>query len=233
MRFELEPDNRKAADAELLADLRRVAQQMKSDTISKMAYREHGRFNDTTICDRFGSWNAALEKAGLLVGKRAWISDEELFANLEAIWRHLGRQPRRSDLDQVTTNACAWTYANRFGSWRRALEAFVAWVNADGNTSAEQPVIVPAGRQTVRQPSLRLRFRVLRRDRFCCRLCGRSPAATPGLELQVDHVVAWAEGGETVLDNLQTLCGDCNLGKSNLTPYTIGEQDTTADRPRH
>jgi 5-methylcytosine-specific restriction endonuclease McrA len=34
--------------------------------------------------------------------------------------------------------------------------------------------------------------------------------------LHVDHIKAWANGGETVLENLQTLCSKCNLGKSDL-----------------
>ena len=62
----------------------------------------------------------------------------------------------------------------------------------------------------------RLRFLTLRRDGFRCKACGRSPANEPGVELEVDHVVAWSEGGETVLENLQSLCQRCNGGKSNL-----------------
>jgi len=32
----------------------------------------------------------------------------------------------------------------------------------------------------------------------------------------VDHKKAWANGGETVLENLETLCSKCNIGKSDL-----------------
>ena len=71
---------------------------------------------------------------------------------------------------------------------------------------------------TGRDPSLRLRWRVLQRDNFKCCSCGASPAITLGVELHVDHVHPWSEGGETVLENLQTLCSKCNLGKSNLLP---------------
>jgi len=71
-------------------------------------------------------------------------------------------------------------------------------------------------RKTGRDPSLRLRFKVLQRDSFTCRHCGASPAKTIGVELQVDHIVAWSNGGETILENLQTLCSDCNLGKGNV-----------------
>lgn len=32
--------------------------------------------------------------------------------------------------------------------------------------------------------------------------------------LQADHIVAWARGGLTTWENLQLLCGPCNLLKS-------------------
>ncbi|MBA3003530.1 MAG: HNH endonuclease [Desulfurivibrio sp.] len=35
------------------------------------------------------------------------------------------------------------------------------------------------------------------------------------LIFHVDHIELWSKGGETVLENLQTLCSVCNLGKSN------------------
>ena len=73
-----------------------------------------------------------------------------------------------------------------------------------------------------RSISWRLRFIVMRRDDFKCRICGRSPALQPGLVLHVDHVNAWIKGGETVMDNLQTLCEQCNVGKSDLSMKKYG-----------
>lgn len=67
-----------------------------------------------------------------------------------------------------------------------------------------------ARRQRERVPP-GLRFRVFQRDGFRCTYCGRTAA---GSELQADHVVPVALGGKTVLDNLVTSCGSCNLGKS-------------------
>jgi 5-methylcytosine-specific restriction endonuclease McrA len=32
----------------------------------------------------------------------------------------------------------------------------------------------------------------------------------------VDHIVPWSKGGETILENLRTLCSKCNLGKGNV-----------------
>ncbi len=57
------------------------------------------------------------------------------------------------------------------------------------------------------------RFIVLKRDRFRCRACGRSPASDPGVELHVDHIRPIARGGTDALANLQTLCKQCTYGK--------------------
>ena len=69
--------------------------------------------------------------------------------------------------------------------------------------------------QTGRDPSIRLRFQVLSRDRFTCRYCGASPMKDPSVTLHIDHIIPWSKGGKTSLDNLQTLCSKCNLGKSD------------------
>lgn len=57
-----------------------------------------------------------------------------------------------------------------------------------------------------------LRFRILARDGFRCRYCGR-PGSTSGVVLHVDYVVPQAAGGATSEDNLRTACEECNLGK--------------------
>jgi hypothetical protein len=60
-----------------------------------------------------------------------------------------------------------------------------------------------------------LRLRVYERDRFRCVYCGRSPITELAVELHVDHIVPFVRGGKTVLENLQTLCAQCNLGKGS------------------
>ena len=70
--------------------------------------------------------------------------------------------------------------------------------------------------QKRRDPSMRLRFEVLVRDKFTCRFCGASPTKDPSVILHLDHIIPWSKGGDTSLDNLQTLCSKCNLGKSDL-----------------
>ena len=65
----------------------------------------------------------------------------------------------------------------------------------------------------LREPvSKAMRFEVFRRDGHACRICGAT--ASGGAKLHVDHVVPVADGGRSVMSNLQTLCQPCNSGKA-------------------
>lgn len=67
---------------------------------------------------------------------------------------------------------------------------------------------------TARYVSARVRYLVFTRDEYCCRICGRS--AQDGTQLEIDHIIPRSKGGSHEITNLQTLCVDCNRGKSNL-----------------
>lgn len=127
-------------------------------------------------------------------------------------------------------------YYRAFGSWSNALQSFVEYVNSNdlidretsrkadsknvSETAVSSNIITqknkPIMHKTARTVGDRLRFKVFLRDNFKCRICGASPATDPTIVLHVDHILPWSEGGETIIDNLQTLCSKCNLGKSNL-----------------
>jgi len=59
-----------------------------------------------------------------------------------------------------------------------------------------------------------LRKEVFKRDGYKCVQCGASKE--DGATLHVDHIIPVAKGGTDELDNLQTLCKDCNLNKSDV-----------------
>ena len=59
-----------------------------------------------------------------------------------------------------------------------------------------------------------LRHEVFKRDGYKCVECGASK--DDGATLHVDHKVPVSKGGTDELDNLQTLCSDCNLNKSDV-----------------
>ena len=58
----------------------------------------------------------------------------------------------------------------------------------------------------------KLRFQVLRRDKFVCQYCGACGRDT---ELEVDHRIPASKGGKTEKDNLVTSCIECNRGKGD------------------
>jgi len=288
MKYELEPDNRNCPDEVLLADLHAVAQRLDIPSLTKEKYDQNGRFSSATMRKRFGSWNKALARSGLVVNKRmnipleemlsdmrrvaeilrlktvpsplycshgkfdrntitraygTWnkalsaaglepsrhkrgITEEELFDNMACVCEQVGHQPRQNDFCYPISKYSHGTYVGRYGSWRNALEAFVVAANSDTDERSNQvpqdaepstslSICKPIHR-TSRNPSWRLRFLVMRRDDFKCRIDGRSPATHPGTILEVDHITAWDIGGETVMENLQTLCQKCNGGKSDL-----------------
>jgi Homing endonuclease associated repeat/HNH endonuclease len=228
MKFELEESLRGASDEELLDDMRRCAKASGRDTITMAEYEEIGKAHPCTIQRRFSSWPNALKLAGLRPSRsKIGITDEELFENIKSLWIDLGRQPRYNEVKKPSSQFSAGTYENRFGTWTKALKAFVAWVNSDspeespqeaaGNGEAQATTTPRAAtkRRTHREISERQRFRVLVRDGFRCGTCGASPLTERDIELHVDHIVPWSKGGETTDDNLETKCKRCNLAKGN------------------
>jgi hypothetical protein len=215
-RFTFEDTKPVVTDEQLLADIRRVATDLSSSSLPQRRYRQHGHYSTTAIKRRFGTWNAAIKAAGLNRASERDISEAELHQNLEEVWMRLGRQPRKREMAAPLSRFTHHPYVRRYGGWLKAVRAFLSAVEAESAAEGGEPRVPQQPSRGPRDPSLRLRFTVMRRDRFSCRHCGASPAKDPSVELHVDHVVPWAEGGSTALENLQTLCTRCNLGKSNL-----------------
>ena len=57
----------------------------------------------------------------------------------------------------------------------------------------------------------KVRFAVLRRDKFTCKYCGGKP---PAVVLHVDHLTPRSRGGSDSPSNLVASCSDCNEGKA-------------------
>jgi hypothetical protein len=211
------PKNSPVTDDQLIADLKRISNEHGIRKISQSILSKYGRFNATTYITHFGSWNNALLTAGLEISNEVEISDARLFENLLTIWQIVGKQPARADLTNSASIFSQSPYLRRFGSWTNSLKSFIEYMN-------EKDIDVPTtdgsndvrSHKTSRDPSLRLRYKILKRDNFSCVVCGASPAKNSKVELHLDHIVAWNRGGETTEENLTTLCSKCNLGKSDL-----------------
>jgi len=222
MRFVLGHDKRNISDEDILGDLSKVASALGKITLTEREYNEKGRYGVTTVIRRFGGWSKAMKKAGLQKTRASNISKEELFENIETVWMKLGRQPSYAEMQKPLSVFHVASYERKFGSWRKALEEFVQFIGSEDQP--ENLTALDLHKQSnsshSRTINLRLRFRVMRRDNFKCKVCGKSPAIDSITTLEVDHVVPWSEGGRTVDDNLQTLCSLCNQGKSNLSMKT-------------
>ncbi len=135
-------------------------------------------------------------------------------------------------MNQPPSSIPVSAYEHKWGTWSKALLAFLERVNSDIRQQEtepapllQEPTIRPMprrrlGRRRVKeedqhQIKLGLRYQVLKRDRFRCVLCGASPATHLDCVLNVDHIKAFSKGGKTVIENLRTLCEPCNLGKSD------------------
>jgi 5-methylcytosine-specific restriction endonuclease McrA len=224
MKYELNIYHRSTPDQELLDDLKKVADQIGMDKVTREQYDQKGKFHSGTFTNRFGTWNKALEKAGLKITRKLNVSEKELFENIEEVWVKLGRQPLYKEIKIPISKYSAKPYENRFGTWRKALESFIEYIHSNKDEIQETEVSekdgkssdtdeTPIKHKTKRNISSRLKVQVLMRDGNKCKLCG---ATVTGENIHFDHIKPWSKGGETVLENLQVLCASHNLAKGNL-----------------
>lgn len=215
----------KYTDDEVISQIKRVAKLLNKKTLTQEEFDNNSNsLKQAVAVRRFKSWNNALKKAGLDESHYCKLTDEDYFKNLEEMWIKLGRQPKYSEVIKSFSRYSSGAYEYHFGSWGKALLAFIEY-------KQKAPLSISTRKQrydnfekrkidvrhkTTRNIPPRLWIKVLKRDGFKCVKCGRTPAIVPGTILQVDHIIPYSKGGETILENLQTLCKKCNLGKGNL-----------------
>lgn len=189
---------------EIIAAMKAAATKLGKDIITLNEFTAHSGITGGPVRRLFGTWKGALAACGFdqsPLGKR--YTDEQCFENLLALWMHYGRPPQHDEMNLPPSQVGSKAYVRRWGTWRKALQAFVQRVNNGEAPQNRGPRDIP----------LALRYYVLRRDNFRCVACGASPAITAGVVLHIDHIHPWSRGGATVADNLRTLCQHCNLGK--------------------
>jgi len=181
MKFELEPYQAGVNEDDIISDLKNIARELEKDSVTQREYNEYGKYSHKTVYKKFGSWPNALKAAGLKLKSNigSTISNESLFQNLQEVWIRLEKQPKYKDMVPSLSKYHASTYERRFGGWRKALIAFVEYIDQDENERGDISAPLPLRRKNRNQrtPNLRLRFKVLKRDNFKCRKCGRSEVA--------------------------------------------------------
>lgn len=217
---------------QILQEIRQLSDKIDKGFLTYTDMKDELSISYDGLRKRFGSARKAIEAAGVntsSAGKR--YTDEQCFENLLSVWTHAGRQPRVKDMNHAPSEVGAKAYLHRYGTWMKALEAFVERTNAETSELSEIEIAdVKAKAATdkplrssctavkpedVRDIRLGQRFRVLRRDSFKCVLCGNSPAVDPACVLHVDHILPFSRGGRTTDENLRSTCEKCNLGRGN------------------
>ena len=192
-----------------------------------------------TVLREFGDWSKAmsflrshLSGKNLILQPRLnpkridYISDKEIFAEMEKVWNAIGHRPSKIEWDSADARFNYNTVRRHFDGWTNACLKFIEYkmggvILSDDVSVAKENSLPKSSELKIKEPEerreipLKLRLKVLQRDNFRCVLCGKSPATNPGTILHIDHVLPFSKGGKTTAENLRTLCAECNWGKGN------------------
>jgi hypothetical protein len=201
-------------NASILSELKRLAGIRGSGAVTKADIVKHGRLSHSLVVRRFGSLRQALQMAELTPGRFMKATNDELLAVVLELWEKTleseGRTPQKKDLKTYRMPLSGDTVIRRFGTWRKALLAAHASVTQDSLPEGSS-ALPTSPTQRIRKPlSVRKRFFVMKRDGFACVRCSASGS---GVRLEVHHHMPFAQGGSDALDNLETLCFECNRGQ--------------------
>jgi hypothetical protein len=110
-------------DEMLLEELRGSAKRLgRSPTMREFSLDSRAKPHPQTIVGRFGSWNQAKRRAGLVA--RRFATREELLLQLRELSAELGRTPTGADLERRRSSMPSKSlYGRTFGSFRSALRA--------------------------------------------------------------------------------------------------------------
>jgi HNH endonuclease len=212
--------------ATLVAELLRVAELCQFADFGKREFDALAAVSAQSVIREFGSWSSAIvhlrrdlaeQGKSFHDKRRGHFTEADCLAEMERIWRLRGHRPSRTEWEKSEPSISYNTYKRYFGGWVGACLRFLE-SRSEGSLSVPRSRVVPPRSSAVSrdvQPGLRLR--VYERDRFRCVYCGRGRFTNADVELHVDHVHPFSRGGKTEIENLQTLCSTCNLGKSART----------------
>ncbi len=233
MEFQLDrPHSNSYPTEAILDELRRVAAIFDNHRFTRREFDTASQYcKGSVVLKRFGSWQAALDATGLELAApiqkdRNFIANEELFSEMERIWHLIGHRPSKDEWEHSQPHYSYTTYKTRFGGWINACSAFIEHISMPAIVAAknldspqlqsiDKPAIKPKDASEKRSIPMKLRYQVLARDCFKCVGCGRSPATHAGVVLHIDHIKPFSMGGKTELENLRSLCQDCNWGKGD------------------
>ena len=191
---------------------------------------KNGRISLDTQVRCFGSWEKALEIINRSAHKPARRSDKDLIDYYKKVWEwntggtfdiELTPTPAVFDAYKVehndTTSISRHYYEVRWGTWSNFKSLMCRY--QENQITLEEFIKAKDIKQIDAPVSKKNRYRVLKRDGFRCVLCGKGQPEQGELDiwsvqLHVDHIQHRSKGGSsTDLENLRTLCSECNVGR--------------------
>lgn len=120
--YEPRASDGKIPTEELIEELQRLDAEL-GKTPRQQDMDEYGEYSSDTYANRFGSWNAAIEAAGLEPNSRGTdrIPEEKLLDELRRLADELGETPSAEDM-AASGEYSTWPYKDRFGSWTAAVK---------------------------------------------------------------------------------------------------------------
>lgn len=226
-------------EQKILEELEKAAKHFNYIEFAWRDFDKIAGISANTVKKHFGSWKKGLsalkqhlQTKGLELAPRPYapnrvFSDKALFQEMDRVWQKVGQRPSRTEWEMSEPKISYNTYKQRFGGWTSACLKFIEY-KMGHQILEDEPILLETThavkdknieykQENSRNVSLSLRLQVLNRDNFRCVFCGKSPATDIGTKLHIDHIKPFSKGGTSVLENLQTLCEECNLGKSNKT----------------
>ncbi|MEF9957047.1 MAG: hypothetical protein RR767_07590, partial [Acinetobacter sp.] len=118
MEFKLNEYHQGVTDDEILDDVKKVAFEYGDKYLSISAYKTKGKYSESTIRNRFGSWSNIQDKLGLRTSRNTSemkrISDVELIADLHRVATLIGSKKVTSTQYYESGNYSSPTITERF-----------------------------------------------------------------------------------------------------------------------
>jgi hypothetical protein len=120
---------RKVTDDEIRAEMRRVADELETTGLTERQYKQLGQIGIATILNRFGSWNQAVQTAGLDAKPRSSKADRGKVTEKDVV-KEIRRVAYELHADTLTQREFRQygrfslsVVVGKFGSWDSAVQA--------------------------------------------------------------------------------------------------------------
>ena len=138
---------------QVIGELQRVALLLGKDAVARTEFARHGSFSSSVVERTFGSWNSAIEAAGLMpVMRFRRLSDDTLRDEFLRVSDLLGTPPTRAQC-AANSEFSPTNYDRRFGRWSVAVAEYTGKTPPPTARSRRQeypqpisqPILAPPG----------------------------------------------------------------------------------------